>query len=33
MDDAAWYVFTASEYDAKTGEWHMSNLLVHHIIT
>jgi adenylylsulfate reductase, subunit A len=32
LDDAAWHVFTASEYDAKTGEWRMSKLPVHHII-
>ena len=33
LDDAERYVFTASEYDAKTGEWHMSKLPLHHIIT
>jgi adenylylsulfate reductase, subunit A len=33
LDDAEWHVFTASQYDAKTGEWHMSKLPVHHIIT
>jgi adenylylsulfate reductase, subunit A len=32
LDDAAWHVFTASEYDAKTGEWRMTKLPVHHII-
>ena len=32
LDDADWHVFTASQYDAKTGEWHMSKLPVHHII-
>jgi len=32
LDDADWHVFTASRYDAKTGEWHMSKLPVHHIV-
>jgi len=32
LDDADWHVFTASEYDAKTGDWRMSKLPVHHII-
>ncbi|MBT9540613.1 adenylyl-sulfate reductase subunit alpha [Thiobacillus sp.] len=32
LDDGGWHVFTASQYDAKTGEWHMSKLPVHHII-
>ncbi|BBP04748.1 adenylylsulfate reductase subunit alpha [Sulfuriferula plumbiphila] len=32
LDDAEWHVFTASEYDAKTGDWRMSKLPVHHII-
>jgi adenylylsulfate reductase subunit A len=32
LNDAEWYAFTASQYDAKTGEWHMSKLPVHHII-
>jgi adenylylsulfate reductase subunit A len=32
LDDAEWHVFTASEYDAKTGDWSMSKLPVHHII-
>ncbi len=32
LDDADWHVFTASQYDPKTGEWHMSKLPVHHII-
>ena len=32
LDDAEWHVFTASHYDAKTGEWQMSKLPVHHII-
>ncbi len=32
LDDAGWHVFTASQYDAKTGEWQMSKLPVHHII-
>ena len=32
LDDADWHVFTTSEYNAKTGDWHMSKLPVHHII-
>jgi adenylylsulfate reductase subunit A len=32
LDDTEWHVFTASRYDAKTGEWHMSKLPVHHIV-
>ena len=32
LDDTDWHVFTASRYDPKTGEWHMSKLPVHHII-
>ncbi len=32
LDDAEWHVFTASEYDAETGEWRMTKLPVHHII-
>jgi adenylylsulfate reductase subunit A len=32
LDDAEWHAFTASQYDAKTGEWRMSKLPVHHII-
>ena len=32
LDDAEWHVFTASQYDAKTDEWHMTKLPVHHII-
>ncbi len=32
LDDAAWHVFTASEYDAKTGDWQLSKLPVHHIV-
>jgi adenylylsulfate reductase subunit A len=32
LDDTDWHVFTASQYDPKTGEWHMSKLPVHHII-
>jgi len=32
LDDAEWHVFTASQYDAKTGTWQMSKLPVHHII-
>jgi adenylylsulfate reductase subunit A len=30
--DPDWHVFTASRYDAKSGEWQMSRLPVHHII-
>jgi adenylylsulfate reductase subunit A len=32
LDDTDWHVFTASQYDTKTGEWHMAKLPVHHII-
>ena len=32
LDDTEWHVFTASQYDPKTGEWYMSKLPVHHII-
>lgn len=32
LDDTGWHVFTASRYDPKTGEWHMSKLPAHHII-
>jgi adenylylsulfate reductase, subunit A len=32
LDDADWHVFTGSQYNAKTGEWQMSKLPVHHII-
>jgi len=32
LDDTDWHAFTASQYNAKTGEWHMSKLPVHHII-
>lgn len=32
LDDTDWHVFTASQYDEKTGEWHMSKLPVHHIV-
>jgi len=32
LDDTEWHVFTTSQYDPKTGEWHMSKLPVHHII-
>jgi adenylylsulfate reductase subunit A len=32
LDDTEWHVFTASQYDAKTGEWQMTKLPVHHII-
>ena len=32
LDDTDWHVFTGSQYDAKTGEWHMTKLPVHHII-
>lgn len=33
LNDSAWHVFTASEYNARTGDWHMSKLPVHHIIS
>ena len=32
LNDAEWHVFTGSQYNAKTGEWHMSKLPVHHIV-
>jgi adenylylsulfate reductase subunit A len=32
LDDAAWHAFTASRYEAKTGEWQMTKLPVHHIV-
>jgi adenylylsulfate reductase subunit A len=32
LDDDAWHVFTASEYDAKADRWRMTKLPVHHII-
>jgi adenylylsulfate reductase, subunit A len=32
LDDAEWHAFTASQYDARSGEWQMSRLPVHHII-
>ena len=32
LDDTEWHVFTASQYDAKTDEWHMTKLPVHHIV-
>ncbi len=32
LDDTEWHVFTGSQYEAKTGEWHMSKLPVYHII-
>ncbi len=33
LDDADWHVFTASRFDARAGEWQMSRLPVHHIIS
>jgi adenylylsulfate reductase subunit A len=33
LDDAQWHVFTTSQYDAKTGEWQMTKLPVHHIVS
>ena len=33
LNDAEWHVFTGSEYDVKTGEWRMSKLPVHHIVS
>jgi adenylylsulfate reductase, subunit A len=33
LDDAEWHVFTASEYDAKSGEWRLTKLPVHHVIS
>ena len=32
LDDADWHAFTASQYDARTGQWQMSKLPVHHLI-
>ena len=32
LDDANWHVFTGSQYDAKTREWQMTKLPVHHIV-
>jgi adenylylsulfate reductase subunit A len=32
LNDNDWHVFTGSIYDAKTGEWRMEKLPVHHII-
>ena len=32
LDDTDWHVFTACQYDPRTGEWDMSKLPVHHII-
>jgi adenylylsulfate reductase subunit A len=32
LDDSEWHVFTASQYDVKTDEWHMTKLPVHHIV-
>ena len=32
LDDEAWHVFVASEYDAHSGAWHLAKLPVHHII-
>jgi len=33
LDDSQWHTFTASRYDAATGEWHLDKLPVHHIIS
>jgi adenylylsulfate reductase subunit A len=32
LDDAAWHVFTASEYDADQDQWRLTKLPVHHFI-
>jgi len=32
LNDNDWHVFTASEYNPISNEWHMSKLPVHHII-
>lgn len=32
LNDKDWHVFTSSRYDAKSGEWRMDTLPVHHII-
>ncbi|HET8609672.1 MAG TPA: adenylyl-sulfate reductase subunit alpha, partial [Burkholderiales bacterium] len=33
LDDSEWHAFTASEYDNESGEWHLTKLPVHHIIS
>ncbi|MEW5786480.1 MAG: adenylyl-sulfate reductase subunit alpha [Pseudomonadota bacterium] len=33
LDDTDWHVFTASRYDVQSGDWQMSTLPVHHIIS
>jgi adenylylsulfate reductase subunit A len=32
LDDEAWHVFVASNYDARSGEWQLAKLPVHHLI-
>jgi adenylylsulfate reductase subunit A len=32
LNDTDWHVFTTSQHDPKSGEWHMSKQPVHHII-
>jgi adenylylsulfate reductase subunit A len=32
LDDSEWHVFTGSQYDAKTGDWHMCKFPVHHFV-
>jgi adenylylsulfate reductase subunit A len=32
LNDEDWHVFTASEYDPNSGEWHMSKVPVLHIV-
>jgi adenylylsulfate reductase subunit A len=32
LNDDDWHVFTGSSYDARTGEWRMSKMPVHHLI-
>ncbi len=33
LDDTDWHVFTASRYDVQSGDWQMSTLPVHHIVS
>jgi adenylylsulfate reductase subunit A len=32
LNDAEWHAFTASHYDAESGEWEMGKLPVHQIV-
>lgn len=33
LNDDEWHVFSGSQYDAKTGDWKMSKLPVHHLVS